>query len=59
MNNQEQGNLIKDYYDKKCLAEGKDTALNMTLKRFWFNQELLSSLMIHISLNNLVKNFVI
>lgn len=56
MNIQSQSILIEDYYDKKCLTEGEEAALNMTLKRFWFNQELLGHLMTHIQFKEMPKS---
>lgn len=36
---------IVAFYKEQLKTESKDTALNKTLKRFWYNEELLRDLL--------------
>lgn len=36
---------IVAFYKEQLKTESKDTALNKTLKRFWYNEELLRNLL--------------
>ena len=42
-------NDVVAFYKEKLKTESKDTALNQTLKRFWYNEELLIHLLDSIS----------
>ena len=42
-------NDVIAFYKEKLKTESKDTALNQTLKRFWYNEELLRHLLDSIS----------